>query len=79
MIKVIIVEDNKIINQSLISLVDRAKRLQCVGSFFDCESMLGEIKRLDPDILLMDIKLPGMNGIEGVRLSREKDASRSHP
>ena len=67
MINVIIVEDNKIINQSLTSLINRAEGFTCIGSYLDCESMLMEIPSIEPDILLMDIKLPGMNGIEGVR------------
>lgn len=66
-IKVIIVEDNAIIKRSLTSLIDNAEGFQCVGSYFDCESLLKEVQTLEPDILLMDIKLPGMNGIEGVR------------
>ena len=67
MINVIIVEDNKIINQSLTSLINRAEGFTCIGSYLDCESMLMKIPSIEPDILLMDIKLPGMNGIEGVR------------
>lgn len=67
MINVIIVEDNKIINQSLTSLINRAEGFHCIGSYLDCESMLKEIMSVEPDVLLMDIKLPGMNGIEGVR------------
>jgi len=67
MINVIIVEDNKIINQSLTSLINRAEGFTCIGSYLNCESMLMEIPSIEPDILLMDIKLPGMNGIEGVR------------
>lgn len=68
MINVVIVEDNRIINNSLASLLDRSKGFACVGAFMDCESMLKKVKELDPDILLMDIKLPGMNGIEGVKI-----------
>ncbi|MCX6137810.1 MAG: response regulator transcription factor [Ignavibacteriales bacterium] len=67
MIKVAIVEDNKIINQSLTSLINRAEGFSCIGSYLDCESMLKQISNLDLDVLLMDIKLPGIDGIEGVR------------
>ncbi|NUN70347.1 MAG: response regulator transcription factor [Bacteroidetes bacterium] len=66
-IRVVIVEDNKIINDSLTSLINRSPGFTCIGSFPDCESMLARIEGLGPDILLMDIKLPGMNGIEGVK------------
>lgn len=66
-INVVIVEDTKIINDSLSSLINRADGFACVGSFLDCESMLKNIRELNADILLMDIKLPGMNGIEGVK------------
>ncbi len=70
MIKVIIVEDNKIISESLCSLINRAEGFNCIGRYIDCESMLKEINEKDPDILLMDIKLPGMSGIEGVRRTK---------
>lgn len=66
-IHVVIVEDNKIINDSLTSLINRSPGFACVGSFQDCESMLKRIEEVRADILLMDIKLPGMNGIEGVK------------
>jgi DNA-binding NarL/FixJ family response regulator len=70
-INVVIVEDTKIINDSLSSLINRADGFACVGSFLDCESMLKIIASLNADILLMDIKLPGMNGIEGVKAVKE--------
>ncbi len=67
MIKVLLVEDDKIINESLASLINKAEGFECIGAYLDCESMLSKIPQLNPDILLMDIKLPGMSGIEGVR------------
>ena len=67
MIKVAIVEDNEIINHSLSLLLNNTEDFECVGSYFNCEDMLKEIKEAAPDVLLMDIKLPGMNGIDGVR------------
>jgi len=70
MIKVAIVEDNKIILGSLEVFINCAEGFSCVGCFVDCESMLKKIVSIAPDILLMDIKLPGMSGIEGVRLAK---------
>lgn len=66
-IRVAIVEDNEIILNSLASFINRASGYSCDGMFYDCESMLLKIKDINPDILLMDIKLPGMSGIEGVK------------
>jgi len=68
MIKVAIIEDNEIINHSLTILIEKAEEIECVGSYFNCEDMLEDIEIKKPDILLMDIKLPGMNGIEGVKI-----------
>mgnify|MGYP001366428832 CR=1 FL=1 len=67
MINVVIVEDNKIINQSLATLIENSKGFKCSGTFVNCESMLDVIATLKADVILMDIKLPGMNGIEGVK------------
>lgn len=66
MIQIVVVEDNEIIKESLTSLINHAEDLTCVGTFTNCEDMLKEIKLLKPDVMLMDIRLPGMNGIEGV-------------
>jgi len=66
-IRVAIVEDNEIINNSLVSLIKRTPELECAGSFLDCESFLKKLSTIETDILLMDIKLPGMSGIEGVK------------
>lgn len=66
-INVAIVEDNEIILNSLASFINRADGYSCEGKYYDCESMLKNIKEIKPDILLMDIKLPGMSGIEGVK------------
>jgi len=72
MINVAIVEDNEIIRNGLASLIAGTEGYRCVGAFADCESMLREIKRIIPDILLMDIGLPGLSGIEGVRRVKQQ-------
>jgi DNA-binding NarL/FixJ family response regulator len=66
-INVAIVEDNQIILQSLATFINRANGFTCSACFLDCESMLEKIEDINPDILLMDIKLPGISGIEGVK------------
>jgi len=66
-IKVAIVEDDEGIRTSLASLVRRAPALRCAGDYPDAETALREIPRHPPDVVLMDINLPGMNGVECVR------------
>lgn len=72
-IKVIIVEDNEIINKSLVTLINGADGFTCVGSFYDCETMLSKFETMEPDVVLMDIQLKGMSGIQGVKKLREID------
>jgi len=67
MIKVVVVEDNDSIREGLKILIDGTEDYSCVASFSECEAMLKSIKKLNPDVLLMDIGLPGMNGIEGIK------------
>jgi DNA-binding NarL/FixJ family response regulator len=66
-IKVIIVEDNDTIREGLAVLINGTEGFRCLASYSDCESMLKHIEDLTPDILLMDIVLPGMSGIDGVK------------
>ncbi len=65
-IKVSIVEDAPGTRESLRELLDRAKGVQCVGSHPNGEEALKKIPLEQPDVVLMDINLPKMNGIECV-------------
>lgn len=73
MISVIIVEDNKIIRESLASLINGTEGFACIASYSDCESLFVDTKLKDADVALMDIGLPGMNGIEGTKKIKEKN------
>jgi DNA-binding NarL/FixJ family response regulator len=64
--KVVIVEDNKELRSQLVELLGTASDIKCVGAFATGEQALRQIPGLDPDIVLMDIKLPGMSGIRCV-------------
>jgi DNA-binding NarL/FixJ family response regulator len=66
-IKVAIVDDDEGIRGSLSALLRRAAGFQLVGEFANGETALKEIPRLQPDVVLMDINLPGMKGYECVR------------
>jgi two-component system, NarL family, response regulator LiaR len=67
LITVCIVEDRKDIRESLKILVNEPADCACIGDFANAEDALKEIAELQPDVVLMDIDLPGMNGIECIR------------
>ena len=66
-IKVAIVDDDEGIRTSLAALIRRAPSLCLAGDYADGEAALKEIPRRPPEVVLMDINLPGMNGVECVR------------
>ncbi len=63
-VTVVVIEDNAGLRRSLLRMVSRAADLRCVGDWANGEAALTEIGRLRPHIVLMDINLPGMSGIE---------------
>src|SRR2546422_6870836 len=71
MIKVAIVEDLRDIREGLASLIKFTDGYQCTGSFRSMEEALEKIRFELPDIMLVDIGLPGMSGIEGIRLLKQ--------
>jgi DNA-binding NarL/FixJ family response regulator len=66
-IKVAIVEDNQELLKSLMALVNGAADLECVAACPDGESALAQIPQSQPDVVLMDIRLPKTSGVECVR------------
>jgi DNA-binding NarL/FixJ family response regulator len=66
-IKVSIVDDDDGIRSSLATLIRRAPALKLMGDYADAETALRELPNKAPDVVLMDINLPGMNGVDCVR------------
>jgi len=66
-IKIILVEDNAAVRASMINMLEDAPDCECVSACSSGEEALLKIPRLKPDVVLMDISLPGMDGVECVR------------
>ncbi|HEY0458657.1 MAG TPA: response regulator transcription factor [Pyrinomonadaceae bacterium] len=71
-IKVTIIEDERDIRDGLGILINYTDGFSCVGKYGSMEEALAGIRHRTPDVILSDIGLPGMNGIEGIRLIKEK-------
>ena len=72
MITVAIVEDDQDIRESLALLINGTPNFSCVGIYPSFEKALKGIIREQPDVVLMDIGLPGVSGIEGIKILKEK-------
>jgi DNA-binding NarL/FixJ family response regulator len=66
-ISVSIVEDNDQLRGTLVRVIDRAEGFCCRSHYPNAEAALEALPRDQPEVVLMDINLPGMNGVECVR------------
>jgi|SRR5215472_3424194 len=66
-ITVSIVEDNEQLRGTLARVIGRAEGFKCLSQYGDAESALEGVTKERPEVVLMDINLPGMNGVECVR------------
>ena len=71
-IEVAIVEDRREIRESLALLIGGTEGFKCIGSYRSMEEALDKLKAHQPHLLLSDIGLPGMSGIEGVAILKER-------
>jgi DNA-binding NarL/FixJ family response regulator len=71
-IKVAIVEDQREFRECLAILIDGTEGYRCTGSFRSMEEALDKIGGNLPDVVLVDIGLPGMSGVEGIRILKER-------
>ncbi|MBL0317554.1 MAG: response regulator transcription factor [Flavobacteriales bacterium] len=67
MIRVLVYEDNPELRESLKQLIDGSEGMNCIAAFSDCVQAREEVMALQPDVVLMDIDMPRMNGIDGVK------------
>jgi DNA-binding NarL/FixJ family response regulator len=71
-IRVAIIEDHHKFRECLEFLLNNTEGYRCVGSFRSMEEALEKIKFELPDVALVDIGLPGMSGVDGVRILKER-------
>jgi DNA-binding NarL/FixJ family response regulator len=69
---VTIFEDNNSLRQGLYQLINGSDGFVCVGAFEDCIDVLKNVEETKPDVVLMDIEMPGIKGIQAVSMLKEK-------
>lgn len=64
--KIVIYEDNVPLRESVVKLIEISDDFEIIGAFGDCNNVEKQVRDLKPEVILMDIELPGINGIEAV-------------
>ena len=73
MIKVLIVDDHAIVRKGIIALLETEKDIQVVGEASDGSQAITMADQLKPDMIIMDLVMPGVNGIDAIRQITTQD------
>ena len=71
-LRIVIFDDNKNIRESITMLLSTLPDFEVVGSFSHVLDVIQDVKETKPDVVLMDIEMPGMSGIEAVKSIRKE-------
>jgi DNA-binding NarL/FixJ family response regulator len=69
-LRVIVIEDLREVREGLTALINGTVGFKCVASYGMMETALAQIEKVNPDIILTDLGLPGISGIEGIKRLR---------
>ncbi|HEY8513165.1 MAG TPA: response regulator transcription factor [Cyclobacteriaceae bacterium] len=71
-IRVSVFEDNKKLRESLVQLINSEEDMICTGAFADANRLIPNMQQANPDVVMMDINMPGVSGIEAVVVIKKK-------
>jgi DNA-binding NarL/FixJ family response regulator len=66
--EIVIYEDNDFLRKSISDLLKEDDRFHVIGEFDNCNQVLKQLKKLLPQVVLMDIGMPGVNGLEALKI-----------
>ena len=72
-IRILIADDHPIVRQGLAAVLDREKDLKVVGQAGNGDEAVSEAARLHPDVILMDLQMPVMDGVEAIQQIKQED------
>ena len=78
-IKLLIVDDHEVVRLGLRTALEAEEDIEVVGDLGDAAVALREAEIRRPDVVLMDVRMPGLGGIEACRMLREKLPRRTSP
>jgi DNA-binding NarL/FixJ family response regulator len=73
-IKVLLADDHTILRDGIASLLSEAEEITIVGGVSSGEEVVNRFKEFAPHVILMDIMMGGMNGLEATRWIKEQDS-----
>ncbi len=71
-VRVLLVDDHEVVRRGLRRMLELEESVEVVGDCANAEEAFLQLEMLSPDIVLMDIKMPGTNGIQATRLLKER-------
>jgi DNA-binding NarL/FixJ family response regulator len=75
-VRLIVVDDHPVVRDGIKGMLDYDDRIDVVGEAGDGVEALAQVRRLDPDLVLMDLRMPGGDGVSAIRALREESADR---